>query len=207
MKILVTGKNGQVGWELSRSLIPLGEVISLGKNECDLSKPETLPAIIQDIQPDIIVNAAAYTAVDKAEAEEKLATIINGISVGVIAEEAKKHNALLVHYSTDYVFDGKKTDRYLEDDIPNPINAYGRSKLLGEQAIKAVEVNHLILRTSWVYSARGHNFLRTILRLVEERDELNIIADQIGSPTWARLIYINLLKRLDKEHLSLGYTI
>ena len=188
MNILVTGKSGQVGWELSRCLMPLGNVISLGRNDCDLSKPEKLPTIIQEIKPDVIVNAAAYTAVDKAEVEEDLANTINGVSVGVLAEQAKKYNALFIHYSTDYVFDGKKAGRYTEEDMPNPINAYGRSKLAGEKAIQETGVNHLILRTSWVYSVRGNNFLNTILRLTKERDELNIVADQIGTPTWARLI-------------------
>ncbi|HKV55968.1 MAG TPA: dTDP-4-dehydrorhamnose reductase, partial [Candidatus Binataceae bacterium] len=185
MKLLVTGANGQVGWELRRSLLPLGEVVALDRNACDLSRPQELIRIIRGVRPDVIVNAAAYTAVDKAEEEEALATEINGAAAGVIADEARKLGALLIHYSTDYVFDGAKTDAYTEDDPPHPINAYGRSKLAGERAIEQCGGRYLILRTSWVYAARGHNFLRTILRLARERDELRIVADQIGAPTWA----------------------
>ena len=188
MKIMLTGNSGQVGWELNRSLLPLGEIIALDRTQCDLSKPETLPSLVQEIKPDVIINAAAYTAVDKAESEEDLATTINGISPGVLAEEAKKLGALLVHYSTDYVFDGTKDTPYTEEDTPNPISAYGRSKLKGEQAIQMVNPDYLIFRTSWVYSARGNNFLRTILRLAKEKEELRVVADQVGAPTWARLI-------------------
>lgn len=187
-KILLLGANGQVGWELSRSLMPLGEVVPITRAQCDLSRPETLSAIVNEIKPDVIVNAAAYTAVDKAEEEEELATIINGTSVGVLAEEARKHNALFVHYSTDYVFDGTKSESYTEEDTPNPINAYGRSKLVGEEAIQQVGCDHLILRTIWVYATRGKNFLKTMLRLAQEREELKIVADQYGAPTWARNI-------------------
>lgn len=188
MRILVTGKNGQVGWELARSLLPLGEVISLERSEADFSRPEKLRPIIQSLKPDVIVNAAAYTAVDKAESEAELAMIINGIAPGVIAEEAKKIRALFIHYSTDYVFDGTKNGPYHEDDKPNPINVYGRSKLAGEEAIQESDSDYIILRTSWVYTARGHNFLNTMRKLVLERDELSIVADQTGTPTWARLI-------------------
>ena len=188
MKILLLGKNGQVGWELNRSLLPLGKLAAFGRIKADLSNPDRLRKIIQEIGPDVIVNAAAYTAVDKAEEEEAIATAINGTAVGVLAEETKKLNALLVHYSTDYVFDGTKTIPYTEDDEPNPINAYGRSKLAGEKAITESGCDHIILRTSWVYASRGHNFLLTILKLAKERDELSIIADQVGSPTSARLI-------------------
>jgi dTDP-4-dehydrorhamnose reductase len=188
LKIMLTGENGQVGWELNRSLLPLGEVIALDRSEADLSKPEELRPLVRSIKPNVIVNAAAYTAVDKAESEEELATTINGASPGVLAEEASNIGALLVHYSTDYVFDGSKISPYLEDDAPNPINAYGRSKLKGEQAIQSTEANFLIFRTSWVYASRGQNFLSTILRLSKERESLKIVADQIGIPTWARLI-------------------
>ena len=188
MRIMLTGANGQVGWELARSLMPLGEVIALDRAQCDLSRPETIFNVIQAIKPDVIVNAAAYTAVDKAEEEEELATTINGTSVGVIAEEASKLNALLIHYSTDYVFDGTKQEPYTEKDIPKPINAYGRSKLAGEKAITQSACDYLILRTTWVYAARGKNFLRTMLRLAQEREELCIVADQYGAPTWARNI-------------------
>ena len=186
MRLLVTGANGQVGWELRRSLAPLGEVTALDHNQCDLSRPERLPDVVRDAKPDVIVNAAAYTAVDKAEQEEQLATAINGTAVGVLAEEARKAGSLLVHYSTDYVFDGEKPSPYTEDDAPHPINAYGRSKLAGETALRQAGGAYVILRTSWVYAARGRNFVHTILRLANERDDLRIVDDQIGAPTWAR---------------------
>lgn len=188
MKILLFGKNGQVGWELNRSLQPLGEIIALGREEADFSKPESLRDVVRNIKPDVIVNAAAYTAVDKAEEEEELATIINGVVPRVLAEESKKKNALFVHYSTDYVFDGTKKEPYVESDKPNPINAYGRSKLAGEEFIRNTPCDYLILRTSWVYSARGDNFLMKILQLAKEREQLNIVDDQAGAPTWARSI-------------------
>jgi dTDP-4-dehydrorhamnose reductase len=188
VRLLITGADGQVGWELRHSLAPLGEVIAMDRNACDLSRLQDLPRIIRETHPDIVVNAAAYTAVDKAEEEEALATIINGAAVGVIAEEARKLDALLIHYSTDYVFDGAKDVPYTEDDTPHPINAYGRSKLAGERAIEQCGGDHLILRTSWVYATRGRNFLNTVLRLTRERDELRMVADQIGAPTWAREI-------------------
>jgi len=185
MRLLVTGATGQVGWELSRILLPLGKVIALDRSQCDLSRPELLPAIVREVKPDIIVNAAAYTAVDKAEQEEQLATTVNGTAVGVLGEEARKAGVLLVHYSTDYVFDGKKQIPYSEDDAPGPINAYGRSKLAGESALAAAGGAYLILRTSWVYTGRGRNFLLTVLRLARERDDLRMVDDQIGAPTWA----------------------
>lgn len=188
MKILLTGKNGMVGWELNRSLLPLGEVVALDRSQADLSKPESLRQIVRDIQPDVIVNAAAHTAVDKAEEEEALATLINGVAPGVLAEEAKRCGALLVHYSTDYVFDGSKDSPYVESDTPNPINAYGRSKLAGEIAIQNSGADYLLFRTSWVYAARGKNFLLSMLRLMQEHEELKIVADQVGAPTWARTV-------------------
>ena len=191
-RILLTGANGQVGWELARSLMPLGEVVALNRQQCDLSQPQTLAGVIDALKPQIIVNAAAYTTVDKAEDEEALATRINGTAVGVLAEQARKHRALLVHYSTDYVFDGSKPTPYSEADQPNPLNAYGRSKLAGEQAIAQIGGDALILRTTWVYAARGQNFLRTISRLAQQRlqtekpEALRIVNDQTGAPTWAR---------------------
>jgi len=188
VKILLFGKNGQVGWELNRSLQLLGEVIALGRNEADFSSPDSLRKAVREISPNIIINAAAYTDVDKAEKEEDIATIINATSPGVLAEEALRTNALLVHFSTDYVFDGTKGTPYQEIDAPSPVNAYGRSKLAGEQAIQASGCDYLIFRTSWVYASRGHNFLLTMLKLAQEREELSIVADQIGSPTSARLI-------------------
>jgi dTDP-4-dehydrorhamnose reductase len=188
LRIMLTGSQGQVGWELARSLQPLGEVVALDRKDCDLSKPDTLPAIVQSIRPDVIVNPAAYTAVDRAEEEEDLAGTVNGLSVGILAEEARKIDALLVHYSTDYLFNGSKDQRYTEDDIPDPINAYGRSKLAGEQYIQKAGVRHIIFRTSWVYARRRSNFIRTIQRLAREKSSLNVVADQIGAPTSAELI-------------------
>ncbi len=188
MKILLTGGNGQVGWELVRALLPLGEVITTNRAQANLSDLNNLRRTVQKYSADVIVNAAAYTAVDKAETEESLAFLINAEAPGILAEEAKKTGALLIHYSTDYVFDGTKISAYAEDDAPNPVNVYGQSKLAGEKAVQATGADYLILRTSWVYAARGHNFLKSVLRLAAEREELNIVADQIGSPTWARLI-------------------
>lgn len=185
-KILLTGKHGQVGWELQRTLAPLGQVIALDQEALNLADPDAIRRKVREIQPQLIVNPAAYTAVDKAESEPDLAMAINGIAPGVFAEEALKLDALLVHYSTDYIFDGSKTGAYLEDDQPNPLSVYGKTKLAGEQAIRAVGCRHLILRTSWVYGARGRNFLLTMLRLACERNELRIVDDQIGAPTWCR---------------------
>jgi dTDP-4-dehydrorhamnose reductase len=209
LRLLVTGATGQVGWELARSLMPLGEVIAVDRSRCDLSRPETLRTVVQDVRPDVIVNAAAYTAVDRAEQEECLAMIVNGTSVGVLAEQARKTGALLVHYSTDYVFDGKKPEPYVEDDAPNPLNAYGRSKLAGEAAIREANCAYLILRTSWVYAARGHNFVKTILRLARERDELNIVDDQFGAPTSARFIAdttAHIVRHAQRERIAGNYT-
>ena len=188
MKILLFGKNGQVGWELNRSLQPLGDVIALDIEEADFSEPESLRQIVQEAKPDIICNAVAYTAVDKAEGEEALVMKINGEAPGVLAEEALKLGALLVHYSTDYVFDGTKDGPYVETDEPNPINVYGRTKLAGELAVQASGCDYLIFRTSWVYASRAHNFMLTMLKLAQEREELSIVNDQVGSPTSARLI-------------------
>lgn len=187
-KILIIGKNGQVGWELQRSMALCGDVAALGREHANLLDTRPLLAWIQQNHPDIIVNAAAYTAVDKAETEEISATQINGIAVGEIAVAAREVGALFVHYSTDYIFDGSKMSAYSEIDTPCPLNAYGRSKLAGEQAIQAVGGDYLILRTTWVYAARGQNFMKSMLRLAKERDTLRIVGDQIGAPTWARLI-------------------
>jgi len=188
MKILLTGKNGQVGWELQRTLAPLGEVVAVDRQALDLTRPDAIRALIREVKPDLIVNPAAYTAVDKAESEPEIAMAVNGIAPGIMAEEAKKLGAAMIHYSTDYVFDGSKASPYTEEDTPCPINVYGRTKLAGEQAIQAADIPHLILRTSWVYGARGKNFLLTILRLAGERDELKIVDDQIGAPTSSRMI-------------------
>jgi len=187
-KILLLGKNGQVGWELQRALMPLGEIIALDSAQLNLADTQALRQRVQDINPQIIVNAAAYTAVDKAETDADTAMAINGIAPSILAEEAKKIGALLVHYSTDYIFDGRKLGAYSEEDVPNPLSVYGKTKLAGEQAIRATGAKHLIFRTSWVYGARGKNFLLTMLRLAKERDELRIVHDQIGAPTWSRSI-------------------
>jgi dTDP-4-dehydrorhamnose reductase len=187
-RILVPGRNGQVGWELQGALAPLGMVIALGRDEMDLANPDSIRRAIRDAQPDAIVNAAAYNNVDRAEAEPDLAMKVNGIAPGIMAEEAKRLGAILIHYSTDYVFDGELDRPYIEDDAPNPVNAYGRSKLAGEQAIAAIGGQYLILRSSWVYSARGSNFVLTVLRLARERPELSMVDDQSGSPTWARAL-------------------
>jgi dTDP-4-dehydrorhamnose reductase len=187
-RILLTGIGGQVGWELQRTLQPLGEVIACDRQKLDLADPDRLRAALRDIKPALIVNPAAYTAVDQAESEPELAQAINGAAPGLLAEEAKRLGALLVHYSTDYVFDGAKSAPYTEDDPTAPLGAYGRSKRAGEQAIAASGCRHLIFRTCWVYGARGRNFLRTMLRLARERDELSVVDDQHGAPTWSRLI-------------------
>ena len=188
MRILLTGRNGQIGWELERSLAPLGEVIATERGTLDLADPDAIRRVVREAKPEVIVNAGAYTAVDKAESEPELAMRVNGTAPGILAEEAKRLGALLVHYSTDYVFDGSGERPYAEDDVPNPINVYGRSKLAGERAIAATGARHVILRTSWVYSGRGSNFVLAMLRLGKEREALRIVADQIGSPTWARTI-------------------
>lgn len=188
MKILLTGKTGQVGYELERSLQGLGEIIALDRSQMDLANLDQVRDVIRQIKPNLIINPAAYTAVDKAESEPELAMRINGTAPGVMAEEAKKLGAAMVHYSTDYVFDGTKSTPYLETDPTCPINVYGATKLAGEQAIQAVGIPHLILRTSWVYGMYGKNFLLTMLRLAQERDELRIVADQYGAPTWCRTI-------------------
>lgn len=188
MRILLTGKTGQAGYELERSLQGLGDIIALDRSQMDLANLDQVRDVIRSIKPDLIINPAAYTAVDKAESEPELAMRINGEAPGVMAQEAKKLGAAMIHYSTDYVFDGTKTTPYTEDDPTCPINVYGATKLAGEQAIQAAGIPHLILRTSWVYGMRGNNFLRTMLRLAQEREELRIVADQHGAPTWCRTI-------------------
>jgi dTDP-4-dehydrorhamnose reductase len=187
-RILLTGKNGQVGWELQRTLATLGEVIALDRESMDLADPDSIRRTVREHKPNLIVNAAAYTAVDKAEEEPGLAMAINGRAPGILAEEAKRLGAAVIHYSTDYVFDGAKPGPYAEDDAPNPLNIYGKTKLSGEQAIQDSGASFLILRTSWVYGMHGRNFLLTILRLAREREELRVVNDQIGAPTWSRMI-------------------
>ena len=205
MRILLTGKNGQVGWELSRALAPLGEVVAFDREGLDLAVPDHIVSTVRSVRPDVIVNAAAYTAVDRAESEPDAAQAVNAVAAGVLAGEAKRAGALLVHYSTDYVFDGTKDAPYEEEDPPNPLNAYGRSKLAGEVSIRAAGVPHLILRTSWVYAARGKNFYMTILRLLRERSALRIVSDQIGAPTSAGALAdatAELLRRHDMPALG-----
>jgi dTDP-4-dehydrorhamnose reductase len=188
MKILLLGKDGQVGWELQRALSPLGELIAYGRQEADLEQLDALRQLVRKIQPDVIVNAGAYTAVDKAETEPEKARTINAEAVGLLAEEANRLNAWLVHYSTDYVFNGEKTSPYEVDDQTAPLSVYGKTKLEGEQLIRDRHAKHLIFRTSWVYAARGGNFAKTMLRLAKDRDALKVIADQHGAPTSAELI-------------------
>lgn len=186
--ILVTGVNGQVGFELARTLQGLGRVVAVDRSVLDLSDLDQVRAVVREVRPKLIVNPAAYTAVDKAESEFDLAMRVNGEAPGVLAEEAKKLGAALIHYSTDYVFNGEKSGAYVEDDATDPQNVYGRTKLAGEQAIAASGVDHLVFRTSWVYGTRGKNFLLTMLRLGAERPELKVVADQFGAPTWSNTI-------------------
>ncbi|MGH8654519.1 MAG: dTDP-4-dehydrorhamnose reductase [Gammaproteobacteria bacterium] len=190
--LLILGREGQVGWELERCVVSLGKVIAVGLHTAPLSVNLADKAAVRDlvrsVKPDWILNAAAYTAVDRAESEPDLALAVNGEAPGVLAEEARRGGAVLVHYSTDYVFDGTANRPYVETDQTSPLNVYGQTKLAGERAIQAVGERYLIFRTTWVYGARGHNFLLAIQRLARERDELRIVADQIGAPTWSRFL-------------------
>jgi len=197
VKILLTGKNGQIGWELARVLAPIGEVIALERAALDLAVPDQIVSAVRSVRPDLIINAAAYTNVDRAEAEFEVAMQVNGVAPAILAEESRRLGALLIHYSTDYVFDGTKPTPYVETDRPNPINSYGRSKLEGERAIQASGCRHLILRTSWVYGMQGRNFLLTILRLAHELPELKVVDDQIGCPTWCRDLAIATARLID----------
>jgi len=209
--ILLTGRTGQVGHELITALAPVGRVVAVGREQLDLAQPDSIAACVREVRPDIIVNAGAYTAVDDAEAEPQLAMRVNADAPAILAEEAKRSGALLLHYSTDYVFDGRKEGLYTEDDTPNPLNAYGLSKLAGEQRIVASGCRHLIFRTSWLYANRGTNFLLTMLELARTREQMKVVDDQIGSPTWARtlaeasvraLLHPGLDSRLGIYHLS-----
>jgi dTDP-4-dehydrorhamnose reductase len=188
MKILVTGKNGQVGFELMRSLAPLGTVVGIDIDECDLQDILAIERLLDKVQPELIVNPAAYTAVDKAESEPALAHSINAKAPEVMAQYAGRHNIPIIHYSTDYVFDGLKEGEYLETDEVNPQSVYGKTKALGEAAVRNNAPKHIILRTSWVFGSHGENFLKTILKLAQERDKLSIVSDQVGSPTSAALL-------------------
>jgi dTDP-4-dehydrorhamnose reductase len=203
-RILVTGRTGRVGWELQNALAALGAVIAPARRQMDLTNADSIRRAIRDTKPEIIVNAAGYTQVDKAEAEPELAMQVNGVASGVIAEEAKRLGALLVHYSTDYVYDGELDRPCVEDDTPNPVNAYGKTKLAGERAITAVGGQYLILRTSWVYCARRTNFVLTVLRLAREKSELAVVEDQTGSPSWARALAQATAELLRRKELIPG---
>ena len=186
LRILIAGRDGQVGWELARSMTGFGSVTAVSRAEMDLASDDSIRAVVRAVKPHLIVNAAAYTAVDKAESEPELARRINADAVATLAAEAKALGAAIIHYSTDYVFDGQKTAPYIEEDATNPLGVYGRTKLAGEQALANAGIPYLVLRTSWVYGTRGKNFLLTILRLAAEKPELRIVADQFGAPTWSR---------------------
>jgi len=187
-RLLVTGAHGQVGWHLQRALAPLGEVEALGRGDLDLADLGAVSSVLSDLRPDIVVNAAAYTGVDKAESEPELARVINADAPAAMAKECAVTGALLVHYSSDYVYDGSKSAPYDESDATGPLSVYGTTKLGGDEAIVASGCAHIILRTTWVYDIRGKNFLRTVLRLAREKDELRMVGDQFGAPTWARSI-------------------
>jgi len=186
--IMLVGKNGQVGWELQRTLAPLGRVAAFDRTMLDLTDIAAVRAAVRQTQPRLIVNAAAYTAVDAAETAQAQARVLNADVPGVLAEEAKRLGAMFVHYSTDYVFDGANASPYTEEDAPRPLNVYGLTKRAGEEAVQAVGGAYLIFRTSWVYGRRGKNFLQTLWRLAAEKDTLSIVDDQIGAPTWSRMI-------------------
>jgi dTDP-4-dehydrorhamnose reductase len=199
MKILLIGKNGQLGWELRRTLLPLGDITAVDYPEIDLADEANTRGWVRRVAPQVIVNAAAYTAVDKAESEPDLAMAVNGTAPGVLAEEARSLGAALIHYSTDYVFDGTKGAPYVESDAPNPLNVYGLSKLAGEQNVQQVGGAYLILRTSWVYSLRQGGFVRKVLSWARQNPNLRIVSDQVGSPTWARA-----LAEVTAEVLAMG---
>lgn len=188
MKLLVIGANGQVGFELQRALATLGSVTAVDYPELDIADESALAAYVQSQAPDVLVNAAAYTAVDKAETDEAVALAVNGTAPGVMAREMARLGGLMVHYSTDYVFDGRKPGAWTEDDVPAPLSAYGRTKLAGERAVAEAGGAHFIFRTAWVYGRRGGNFMLTMIRLMRSRDELRVVADQHGTPTWCRTL-------------------
>jgi len=204
VRLLLTGANGQVGSELRRALAPLGEVVAFDRAGLDLAQPDALIASVREVAPQAIVNAGAYTAVDKAEGEPEAALAINATAPRVLAEEAKKLGAILVHYSTDYVFDGEKTSPYTEADAPNPLSVYGRSKLEGERAVIASGCRHLTLRTSWVYGTRGRNFLLTMLKFARDGRALRVVDDQVGAPTWCREIADATAALLGKPALAVA---
>ena len=206
MKILLTGKTGQIGEELNNIIGDLGNLITVDKDQLDLSKPDLIEPVILDIKPDIIINPAAYTAVDKAEKEPDLAMTVNAMAPGLLAKAARKVGAGLIHYSTDYVFDGCSEILYKEEDPPNPLNVYGKTKLAGEKSVAEAGAPFLIIRTGWIYSLHGKNFLRTIKKRAEEKDIIQVIDDQVGAPTWARSVALKthqILKQcLNKKWLQ-----
>ena len=205
MKILLTGKNGQLGFELQRALAPLGQIVAVGSQECNLAQPDAIRALVREVQPDLIINPAAYTAVDKAESEPELAQAVNTQAPAILGEEAQRLNAWVIHYSTDYVFDGSSSRPYSEDDPTGPLGVYGTSKRDGELALQQVCAQHLIFRTSWVVGAHGNNFAKTMLRLGAERDSLSIVADQFGAPTSAALladVTAQIVGRAQREKVS-----
>lgn len=187
-RILLLGKNGQLGWELRRALAPLGEITAIDREEVDLSQPGQLRGVVADARPQVIVNASAYTDVDGAESRPQLAMSVNRDAPAILAEESHRLGIPLIHYSTDFVFDGSLGRAYTESDTPNPLSLYGQSKLEGEQAIQAAGATHLIFRTSWVYSLRGNGFVSKVLRWAREKESLRVVDDQVGSPTWARML-------------------
>ena len=188
MRILLLGNTGQLGWELERTLSPLGELTACDYPVLDLADPQSARQVVRDCQPDLIINATAYTAVDRAETETDLANAINATAPGIIAEEARKLGAVFIHYSTDYVFDGRKGKPYVESDLPAPLGAYGRSKLAGEQAVQQVGGAYLVLRTSWVYSTRRDSFVNKVLGWARKQEQLKLVTDQVSGPTWARML-------------------
>lgn len=205
MKILVTGKNGQLGFELQRALAPLGAIIAVDREDCDLADADAIRSLVRSVQPDLIINPAAYTAVDRAESEPQLATALNALAPAVLGEEATRIGAAVIHYSTDYVFDGTSPRPYVETDATNPLNVYGRTKRDGDLALQQSCPQHLIFRTSWVVGAHGDNFAKTMLRLAKERDSLSIVADQMGAPTSAALladVTAQLISRMQREGRS-----
>ena len=204
MRILLAGGTGQVGSELRTTLASCGRVIAPGRDRLDLADPDSIRAAVRAGKPDVIVNAAGHTIVDRAEAEPELAMQVNGVAPGVMAEEARRAGALLVHYSTDYVFDGELDRPYVEEDAPNPVNAYGASKLAGERAVEAAGGAYLVLRTSWTYGLARTNFVRTILRLARERPEIPVVNDQVGSPSWARALAQATAELVGRRDLAAG---
>lgn len=209
MRILLIGRIGQVGWELRRTLAPLGQVTSVDFPEIDLTDADSIRKWVREVRPQVVINAAAFTAVDKAETETRRCDQINTVAPGIIAEEAKSAGALLVHYSTDYVYDGTKRVQYVEEDAPNPLSAYGRSKLAGDRAIQQVDGQYLIFRLCWVYGARGQNFMLTMMRLAREREKLRVVNDQVGCPSWSRMIAETTslaLKQVLTAHERQNYT-